>query len=188
MGPGMATANDIKEGVTDRFKSMPIMRASIITAQVVSQVVEQLLGMTLTVIVGLLVGWRPNFSFAEGLLLVGLIVLALTAFVLLGVLLGLLLNDADAVMGIGFAIVFPLAFLGGTYVPIESMAKIPRLIGEYNPVSAIVAAFRELCAGYSATGSWPLENPILATIIWCVAIIVVCMPLAIKRFNTVTAD
>ena len=89
--------------------------------------------------------------------------------------------------GIGFALVFPLSFLAGTFVPIEGMKTIPRAIGEWDPISAFVAAIRQVTQGTESHGSWQLEHPVPAMIAWCLVIIAVCVPLALRRFRTTTA-
>jgi len=183
IGAGVATANDFRSGVIERFRSLPVNRLSVITAQVVGQVLEQILGMVIVVGIGLALGWRPHLSVLGGVGLTALLLLGLVAFTWFGVLLGLLLRSPDAVQGIGFAIVFPLSFLAGTFVPIEGMAAVPRAIGEWDPIAAFVASVRQLTQGVHAHGSWPLEHPIVAMIGWCVVIIGVCVPLALGRFK-----
>jgi ABC-type multidrug transport system permease subunit len=89
--------------------------------------------------------------------------------------------------GLGFALVFPLTFLAGSFVPIEGMSAIPRAIGEWDPISAFVAAIRQVSQGTETHGSWPLEHPVPAMIAWSVALIAVCVPLALRRFRTTTA-
>jgi ABC-2 type transport system permease protein len=113
---------------------------------------------------------------------VTLFLLGLFACTWFGVLLGMSVRSSDAVQGIGFAIVFPLAFLAGTFVPIEGMAAAPRAVAHWDPLSAIVAAVRQVSQGTPAHGSWPLEHPIVAMVLWCLAIIAVCVPLALRRF------
>ncbi|MEV4704981.1 ABC transporter permease [Actinoplanes sp. NPDC049316] len=182
IGSGVATATDFASGVVDRFTSMPITRLAVITAQIAGQMIEQIIGMVIVAGVGLALGWRPHLSVTGLAQLIGVVLLGLFAFTTFGVLMGMLLDSPDAVQGIGFAIVFPLAFLGGTFVPIAGMSLVPRVIGEYNPLSAIVAAVRHLTQGTTTTGSWPLEHPVPAAVLYCVVLIAVCLPLALRAF------
>jgi ABC-2 type transport system permease protein len=185
IGAGTATANDMNEGVIDRFRSMPISRLSIISGQVLGQMAEQVLGIVITVGVGLALGWGPKFSLLHGLELAGLILLSLTAFTWVGVLFGLIVRLPEAVQGVGFIIMLPLSFMAGTFVPINGMALIPRTIAHWDPISAFVAAVRGLTTpGYHTTGSWPLIHPQLAAALWCVVLIGIALPLALRRFNT----
>jgi ABC-2 type transport system permease protein len=185
IGAGVATATDFSTGVTDRFKSLPVTRASVITAQVIGQIVEQILGTVLVVVIGLALGWRPDLSIAGFFELIGLMLLGLIAFTWFGVLAGMFIRSSDAMQGIGFAIVLPLSFLAGTFVPISGMKLIPRAIGDWDPIAALVAAVRQVTQGIHSHGSWQLEHPVPAMVIWCVAITAICMPLAVRRFRDV---
>lgn len=187
IGAGTATATDFSTGVIDRFRSLPVTRLAVISAQVIGQVLEQILGLLIVAGLGLLLGWRPDVGPLEVLGLVALILLGLFAFTWFGVLVGMLVRSSDAMQGVGFAIVLPLSFLAGTFVPIEGMAAVPRLIGEWNPISTLVAAVRHLSQGADATGSWPLEHPVIGMVLWCTLIIGVCVPLALRRFATTSA-
>ena len=98
--------------------------------------------------------------------------------------LGMTFRSADAVQGVGFSVVLPLTFLAGTFVPIAGMDLVPRTIGEYNPVSPLVAALRELTAGaHDAGGSWPLQHPVAGAFAWSALLLAVCVPLAVVRFR-----
>ena len=183
IGSGVATATDFSSGVTDRFKSLPVTRLAVITAQIAGQMIEQILGMLIIAALGLALGWRPHLNAAAFAEVTGLILLGLLAFTTFGVLLGMILGSADAIQGIGFAVVFPMAFLGGTFVPIAGMQLVPRTIAEYNPLSAIVAAIRQVTQGTGVAGSWPLQHPVPATIAYCTLITVICLPLAVRKFR-----
>jgi ABC-2 type transport system permease protein len=186
IGAGVATANDFTTGVTDRFRSLPITRLSVITAQVISQMIEQVLGLALTIVVGVILGWRPDMGVAGYFEFTGLVLLGMFAFTWFGVLMGLIVRNSDAMQGVGFAIVLPLSFLAGSFVPISGMKLIPRVIGEWDPISALVAAIRNVTQGTHATGSWQLTHPVIAMIGWCIVIVAVCMPLALRRYKSLT--
>ncbi|QXC60720.1 ABC transporter permease [Aquihabitans sp. G128] len=183
IGAGVATANDFSTGVVDRFRSLPVNPLSVISAQVIGQILEQVLGLVIVLSIGLALGWRPDLDLGGAAALAGLVLLGLFAFTWFGVLLGMLIGNADAMQGIGFAVVFPLSFLAGTFVPIAGMKAVPRAIGEWDPLAAFVAGVRELCTGVGAHGSWQLEHPIPAMVGWCALIIAVCVPLALRRFR-----
>jgi ABC transporter DrrB family efflux protein len=187
IGAGVATSNDMADGVIDRFRSMPISRLSIISSQVLGQFCEQLLGMVIVVGLGLALGWDPHLTPAHALELAALLVLGMLAFTWMGVLMGMLVRSSDAMQGLGFIVIFPLTFLAGTFVPISGMAAVPRAIAEWDPISTLVASVRSLTEGYQSTGSWPLEHPELAMVFWCLLIIGICVPLALRRFNRTLA-
>jgi ABC-2 type transport system permease protein len=183
IGSGVATSNDMTEGVVDRFRSMPISRLSIITGQVMGQFCEQILGMVIVVAFGLLLGWSPHLTFGHGVELFALMVLGMFAFTWLGVLMGMLVRSPDAMQGMGFIIIFPLSFMAGTFVPISGMDAVPRAIAEWDPISALVASVRLLTQGVHSGGSWQLDHPTIAMALWCLLILGIAMPLALHRFN-----
>jgi ABC-2 type transport system permease protein len=187
IGAGVATSNDMTEGVIDRFRSMPINRLSIISGQVMGQFCEQVLGMVIVVVFGLLLGWDPHLTLAHGLELFGLMVFAMLAFTWAGVLFGMLVRSPDAMQGVGFIVIFPLSFLAGTFVPISGMDAIPRAIAHWDPISALVASVRYLTQGVHTGGSWQLDHPEVAMALWCLVILAICVPLALRRFNRTLA-
>jgi ABC-2 type transport system permease protein len=187
IGAGVATSNDMTEGVVDRFRSMPISRLSIITGQVMEQFCEALLGMTIVIGFGLALGWHPHLTVGHGFELAGLMILAMFAFTWAGVLFGMLVRSPDAMQGIGFIVIFPLSFMAGTFVPIAGMDAVPRAIAQWDPISALVASVRGLTQGTHSSGSWQLEHPQLAMALWCVVILAIVVPLAVRRFNRTLA-
>src|ERR1700677_4058527 len=109
IGAGVATATDFASGVVDRFRSLPVTRLSVISAQVIGQVLEQILGILIVAGIGIGLGWRPHHNLATIATLVGLTLLGLFAFTWFGVLLGMIVRSSDGIQGIAFAIVLPLS-------------------------------------------------------------------------------
>jgi ABC-2 type transport system permease protein len=187
IGAGTATAVDMHEGVVDRFRSLPIARLAVVTGQVIGQFCEAMLGVVVVAGLGLALGWSPDMSAGDVVVTVALVALTLFAFMWAGVALGLSFKTPDAVQGVGFTVVLPLSFMAGTFVPISGMDLVPRTIAEWNPISPLVAAMRELTAGVHAPGgSWPLEHPIAGALLWAALLLVVCVPLAVVRFRRAT--
>jgi ABC-2 type transport system permease protein len=187
IGAGVATSTDFSSGVVDRFRSLPVVRMAVISAQVIGQIIEQILGIVIVAGVGLALGWRPHLSGFRVVELIALMLLGLFAFTWVGVLAGMLIRSSDAMQGIGFAVMLPLSFLAGTFVPIAGMKLVPRVIAEWDPLSALVAAVRQVCQGTQSSGSLQLDHPVPAMIGWCVLLIAVCVPLALRRFRTASA-
>jgi ABC-2 type transport system permease protein len=187
IGSGVATSNDMTEGVIDRFRSMPISRLAIIGGQVMGQFCEQVLGMVIVIVFGLILGWTPQLTLVHGVELLGLIVLGMLAFTWAGVLFGMLVRSPDAMQGIGFIVIFPLSFMGGTFVRIAGMDAIPRAIADWDPISALVASVRGLTTNLHPGGSWQLDHPEIAMVLWCLLILAVCVPLALRRFSRTLA-
>jgi ABC-2 type transport system permease protein len=184
---GTATATDMREGVIDRFRSMPVSRLAIITGEVMGQFWEQILGLVITIVFGLAIGWRPQLTVGHGFELAGLMLFGIFAFTWTGVLFGLLVRAPDAVQGVGFIIILPLSFMAGTFVQISGMDAIPRAIAEWDPISALVGTVRSLTTPLHSSGSWQLDHPEIAMLGWCLILLAICMPLALRRFNRTIA-
>jgi ABC transporter DrrB family efflux protein len=188
IGAGAATSADMAEGVIDRFRSMPISRLSVISGEVMGQFCEQVLGLAITAAVGLALGWDPHLTPVHAVELVALMALGMLAFTWCGVLFGMLVRSPDAVQGMGFIVIMPLTFMAGTFVPIAGMDAVPRAIAEWDPISALVAAVRSLTTpGFHTGGSWQLDHPEIAMALWCLLLMAICVPLALRRFNRTLA-
>src|ERR1700749_285167 len=187
IGAGVATSTDFSSGVVDRFRTLPVIRMSVISAQVIGQIIEQILGIVIVAGVGLALGWRPPLGGGRAVELVALMLLGLFAFTWVGVLAGMLIRSSDAMQGIGFAVMLPLSFLACTFVPIAGMKLIPRVCAVWVPRSAVVGAVRQACQGTQSSGSLQLDHPVPAMSAWCVLLIAICVPLALHRFRTLSA-
>jgi ABC-2 type transport system permease protein len=188
IGAGTATAVDMHDGVVDRFRSLPIARLAVVTGQVLGQFCEALLGVVVVAALGFVLGWSPDMGLGDVVVTVVLVLSTLFAFMWVGVVLGLSFRTPDAVQGVGFTIMLPLTFMAGTFVPIAGMDLVPRVVGEWNPVSPLVAALRELTSGtHAAGGSWPLDHPVAGAFAWTVVLLAVFVPLALVRFRRATS-
>ena len=116
---------------------------------------------------------------------------SLRAMIWIGTWVGLLVRSADAVMGLGFAIVFPLTFLSSAFVPISSMPTFLQWIASWNPFSVVVGAIRELFGNPVAPTTqhaWPLEHLVPAAFLYCIAILAVTVPASLRRYRARTSD
>ncbi len=100
----------------------------------------------------------------------------------------MLVRSPDAMQGVGFTLILPLTFLAGTFVPIAGMDAVPRAIAQWDPISAVVASVRGLTTGTHSSGSWQLDHPQLAMALWCLLILAICVPIALRRFNRTLAS
>ena len=109
-----------------------------------------------------------------------------------GTLIGLLVRTPDAVMGIGFTVVFPLTFISNAFVPTFTMPDALQHFADWNPISALVAAVRELFGNSSGqpTGpqAWPLEHAVPFAFVSCLLILTVAVPLSLSRYRARTID
>ena len=183
----VGVSNDMREGVIDRFRSLPINRISVLAGRVVATLVEGSLGITVMAICGLVVGWGAHNGFAQTVGAFVLLAGIAFAMICVGTFIGQLVNNAMTAQTIGFVFVFPLTFASNAFVPTENMPSFLKAFAEWNPVSAMVQAIRQLFGnlppGTPTPDAWPLQNPILATIIWIAIIAAVGMSLAVWRYS-----
>jgi ABC-2 type transport system permease protein len=144
---GVTLNTDVTKGVTERFRSLPISRAAPLVGPLLSDTVRYLLAAGVALSLGLALGFRPGGG-APGVLW-ALALLLVFAFALSWVFaaLGLLLRSPNAVMGVGFTLLFPLLFMSNAFVDPATMPSWLEAGVERNPISALVAAERELMAG-----------------------------------------
>ena len=190
-GPATAIATDLTEGVIDRFRSLPAARS----AYVAGHYVAELAGMALSIVVllgaGFLVGWRTHTDLLH-IATAGVLLLAFaSAMIWVGTWIGLLVRSPDAVMGVGFVVVFPLTFLSTAFVPIGSLPTFLQWIASWNPISVMVGAVRELFGNPVATitqHTWPLEHLVPAAFLYCIVILAVTVPASLRRYRARTSD
>ena len=189
MGPATAIATDLKEGIVDRFRSLPMARSAYILGHLLAEFAAAALGIAVLCLSGLLVGWRIHTDLPQALAGFALLLLFAFAMLVVGTLLGLLVRSPDAAQGFVFIVVFPMTFIAATFVPLGGLPPLLRTIAEYNPVSALAAACRTLFGNpvdTPANAGWPLEHPVLSAFLWCVAILAVATPLMLWRYRART--
>ena len=184
--------NDLNKGIVDRFRSLPISRASVLIGRSISSLIHSSIGIVVMSVTGLLIGWRIHTGLGKGLLGFALLLLFGFAMMWFGILAGSRLKSAEAVQGVMFTAIFPLTFLADTFAPTANMSP-PwlRTIAEWNPISSLVRAMRELWGNtvpLAPDSALPLHYPVLSTVIWSVLLTAILAPLSIRAFNRRTTD
>jgi ABC-2 type transport system permease protein len=176
-------AQDVHRGVTDRLRTLPISRAAVPLGQSVADVVVTAAGMLPFLLVGLAVGWRVEGSALQAVGAVGLLLLFRFATTWVGILLGQLTRSEEAAGQLGGA-TFILPLLSNAYIPTEGLPGWLRTLAEWNPISAVTTALRELFgnAPVPEGGAWPVAHPIAGSLMWCGVLIAVFAPLAVRRY------
>lgn len=180
-------ADDMQKGIIDRFRSLPMSRYAVIFGRTASDVLYNLLSLVIMIIAGLIVGWRIHNGLGSALLGFGLLLLFAYSFSWIMAYVGLLVPSPETVSNISMMVIFPLTFIANTFVPAENLPTPLRIFAEWNPVSAVTQAARDLFgnipAGAAEPAAWPLQNAMLYTVIWVVVIITVFAPLAVNRYK-----
>jgi ABC-2 type transport system permease protein len=178
-------SRDVAEGVMDRFRTMPVSRLAVPFGRTAADLLSGALGVAIMAAVGLLVGWRAHHGLLPTAAAFGLILLLMYAVSWVSVSLGLMVSPATA-DGL-IPIVFPISMLSNSFVPTAGMPAWLRTVTEWNPISALVAACRDLFGNPGAAAAhtaWPLAHPELAIVGWALLLIVVFAPLATWRYRT----
>jgi ABC-2 type transport system permease protein len=179
-GANYTTVNlavDLKEGIVDRFRSLPMSNSALVTGHIASDLVRNILSGIIIVAIGFAVGFRPNATFHEWLLVIGLAMLFTLAISWLSAVMGLLVKSLEAAQWIGFVVIFPLTFISSAFVPTDTMPQALQVFAENQPLTQVINALRAWLVGT------PIGDAGWKSLIWCVAIIVVCVPLTTWMFK-----
>lgn len=149
---GVALNTDRTKGVVDRFRSLPVWRAAPLVGALLGDAVRYLIAGTVILVVGVLLGFRPEAGPAGAVAALGLVVLFAFGLSWFFSTLGLLLRSPNAVMNAGFMGIFPLTFLSNVFVPPETLPSLLRAFVDVNPISLLATASRELMAGQADAG------------------------------------
>lgn len=173
----MSVAADLKRGIIDRFKSLPMVSSAVMTGHVVADLVRNIVSAVIMIGVALLMGFRPAASPLDWLLILGILLLFTLSFSWISAIMGLVAKSLEAVQWLGFFIVFPLTFASAAFVPTDSMPKALRLFAENQPVTHVIEAIRALMIGT------PIGNHGWLAVIWSLGIIAVAVPIASRLFR-----
>jgi ABC-2 type transport system permease protein len=165
-------ATDLKRGIVDRFKSLPMASSALLIGHVVADLVRNIISSCVLILVGLLIGFRPTASPTEWLMIIGIILMYTFAVSWLSAILGLLAKSVEAVQWMSFMIVFPLTFASSAFVPTAGMPKALKIFAENQPVTHVIEALRGYMVGT------PVGSHAVIALIWCAATIIICIPLS----------
>ncbi|ROO61076.1 ABC-2 type transport system permease protein [Micromonospora sp. Llam0] len=185
LGVMTRTASDATRGVMDRFRSMPMARLAVPFGQTGADLLTGLLMLTIMVGAGLLVGWQPHRGLIPTIQAFLLMIVLRYALSWVGVYVGLAVkNDqaADAMVPLGL----PFTMLSNAFVPTDGMPGWLRFLADWNPVSALTAASRELFGNPGApsgNAAWPLAHPVTTVLLWTAALLVTFVPLSLRAFT-----
>ncbi|AWI30670.1 ABC transporter permease [Streptomyces tirandamycinicus] len=185
-GAGAGIADDMHKGLIDRFRSLPMTRGAVLTGRTLADLVQTALTVVVLAVVALLVGWRIHEGVLKALAAFALLLLLGYAFSWIGALIGLSVRTPEAATSGGLIWLFPVTFISNAFVDSSKMTPWLQTIAEWNPFSATVQACRELFGnpGVSASDAWPMQHPVLASIIYSILIIAVFRTLAVRKYRS----
>lgn len=164
-------AVDMKEGIVDRFRSLPMNNSAVVVGHIISDLFRNIISGTIIVAIGFAIGFRPNASPTEWLLVIGLAMLFTLAMSWLSAILGLIVRSLEAAQWMGFVIIFPLTFISSAFVPVETMPSALQAFAENQPLTLVIDTVRSLLVGT------PIGNEGWLAVVWCIGIIVISVPI-----------
>jgi ABC-2 type transport system permease protein len=184
---GLGLVEDLQKGIIDRFRSLPMSPSAVLIGRIGTDVISMVVSLVAMTLVGLLVGWRIHTSPQEALL--GFLLLLLFGYALAWVMavIGLGIRTPEAFNSASFLVVFPMSFIANTFVDSTRLPGALRVVAEWNPASAVTQAARELFGNthpsMAVSDAWPLQHPVLASLLWIALILAVFVPLGIRRYQ-----
>ncbi len=191
MGTAVGLSTDLTTGVIDRFRTLPIWGPAVLVGRTITDLITAAICMTIVGIAGLVVGWRPDASLPSVLAGFGLFLLFAYALSWACACLGIVSKSAESAQGMGLVVLFPLAFVSNALVPTTNMPTIVQTIANWNPVSAVTAAARDLFGNPNPSAhidAWPMQHPIVASLLWSAVLLMIFAPLATRLYKTRTTN
>jgi ABC-2 type transport system permease protein/oleandomycin transport system permease protein len=174
----LGLADDLKKGLMDRFRSLPMSRSAVLTGRTLADVFSNVVQLVVMIGVGLLVGFSFKTGVGEVVAGIALCLLIGYAFSWVFAFIGLTASSAEAANAFGFTVLFPLTFVSSAFVPVESMPSWLQVIAENNPFTKMVNAVRDLFLGVDA------GNDVLLAVLWSLAIVALFAPLSAWRYRS----
>ena len=178
----LGLSDDVRKGLIDRFRSLPMSRAAVLTGRTFSDIVLNCLSLVVLFTVGFIAGFNfIDASLGEIVLGIVLVLLLGYAFSWIFALIGLLSSTPETANSIGFTFLFPLTFASSIFVPASTMPDGLRQFAEANPFTTVADAMRSLWLGT------PAHTDVWMSFVWCFVLIAVFAPLAVMRYRKVAA-
>ena len=167
---------------------LPISRLAVILGRTTSDLGVNAITLVVMSLTGLLVGWRIHSGLAAAAAVYLMLLLFAFAMSWVGALIALLCRTVEVAQSAGLIWLFPLTFISSAFVPTGNMPAVLKVAAEWNPVTAVADASRELFANtvpatFPRPGGWPGEHSVLYAVLSAAAIIAVFAPLTVVRYR-----
>lgn len=177
MYTGVLLANDLKNGMIDRFRSLPMLQSSVLTGRTLTDLMRAMLAVTVMTVVGVAVGFRPAGGLGGALLAVGVMLTFGFALSWVGVAMGAFVRTPEALQGLIFMTVFPLTFASSAFVPTDTMPDWLRAFAEHQPLTLVTNTVRS----FTLNGSG--GSDVIPALIWSIGTLVVFFPVAMWLYR-----
>jgi ABC transporter DrrB family efflux protein len=188
---GYGLTDDLQKGIIDRFRSLPMSPAAVLIGRTTADLILSTASLLIMGLVGVLVGWRIHTGVLETL--GGVVLLLAFSYALSWVMgtLGLAVRKPEVFNNVSMVVVFPLTFLANTFVDSGRLPTPLRVIADWNPVSAVTQAARELFGNTSAALAprdvWPMQHALLASVLWIALLLAIFVPLSVRCYKKATS-
>ncbi len=184
---GYGLADDMQKGIIDRFRSLPVSQSAVLVGRTTSDVAYNIISLAIMALTGLLVGWRIREGFVDAALAFLLLLVFAYSISWIMAYVGLLVPSVEVVNNASFIVIFPLTFISNAFVPTEDFSGVLQTFVEWNPVSTVTQACRELFGNTDpsipVSDAWPMQNPEIYTLLWAAAIVAVFAPLSARQYR-----
>ena len=182
-------AEDMHKGLIDRFRALPMAPPAVLIGRTFADAARQVLVLFVLSITGYIVGWRIDNGLLNAILAYALLLLFAYTVAWIGAWIGLYMPNPETANTAGLVWLFPMTFLSNAFVPINSLPGWLQVVAAWNPISALVLACRELFGNPTGIQPdyWPLQNPVLYTVLSCTVLIAVFATLSVRRYRRTTS-
>ncbi|HUF58281.1 MAG TPA: ABC transporter permease [Actinomycetota bacterium] len=177
LATAIGLAADMKTGLLERFRSLPMARSAVLAGRTFADLTRNVFVVLLMVVVGFLVGFRIHTNPIA--LIAGILLLLFFGYAMSWIFatVGLALGDPETAQAAAFPVLAPLVFASTVFVPLERMPGWLQVWAEHQPVSVTASAVRALVLG------GPTAGLVWQSLAWCVGILAVFAPLAVRRYR-----
>ena len=182
-------AEDMHKGLIDRFRALPMAPPAVLLGRTFADAARQVLVLFVLSVTGYLVGWRIEDGLLNAILAYALLLLFAYTVAWIGAWIGLYMPNPETANTAGLVWLFPMTFLSNAFVPINSLPGALQAVAAWNPISALVLSCRELFGNPTGIQPdyWPLQNPVLYTLLSCTVLIIVFASLSVRRYRRTTS-
>jgi ABC-2 type transport system permease protein len=177
MYTGLVLNNDLKKGIFDRFRAMPIWRPSFLVGALMGDALRYSIASGVVLAVALILGFRP--SGGVGGVLLGVLLVMIFSFALswIWTMLSMFMRTQESLMYGSFMILFPLTFISNIFVDPETMPSWLESFVDVNPMSLLTTAVRGVMDGN------PNGGDIGLVLLTSAAMVIVFAPLTMYFYN-----
>jgi ABC-2 type transport system permease protein len=183
---GYGLADDMQKGIIERFRSLPMSQSAVLIGRTTSDVAYNVITLVIMGLTGLLVGWRIREGLVDAALAFLLLLTFAYAISWIMAYVGLLVPSVEVVNNASFIVIMPLTFVSNAFVPMSSFDGVLKTFVEWNPVSTVTQACRELlgnAGGVPVPDSWAMQNPVVYTLLWAAVIVAIFAPLSVRQYR-----